>query len=227
MLSPLLFQPIFILGLFFVAVVQCLTMLMTSMVISPNGKSGKCSTWIQVRSLFPPQDRVLFWLFLFPFFLYCALILFLKNALSSFYFSNPYLSTDFSLLLCGAVFLSAVDFNGDLSKWQVGEVTTMQQSTYNLSPLPLQDRVFFWLLLFPLLLSVAALILFLNNALCSFYFQTHFYLWTFLCCCVVQCFGMLMPSMVISPPGRSGKWRPCNSVSTLFPPPSLQDRVFF
>ena len=36
---------------------------------------------------------------------------------------------------------------------------------------------------FFLLLSVAALILFLNNALSSFFFQTHFYPRTFLCCC--------------------------------------------
>jgi len=28
-----------------------------------------------------------------------------------------------------------------------------------------------------------ALILFLNNALSFFFFQTYFYTWTFLCCC--------------------------------------------
>ena len=87
------------------------------------------------------------------------------------------------LCCCGAVFGVARVFNGDLSKWQVREVTNMYQSTYtHIPPLHLQDRSFFRLLLFPLLLSVA-LILFLNNALSSFCFPTHFYPWTFLCCC--------------------------------------------
>ena len=172
--------------------------------------------------------------------------------LSPLFFSNPFLSLNFSLLLC-AVFQDATAFKRDLSKWQVGKVTTMYMSTYTLPlllslaalilflnnalssyfsnpfypwklffvlllwcsvlrcyclqwwslrlagresddhaskyvhsypPLHLQDRSFFRLLLFPLLLSVAALILFLNNALSSFFFPTHFYPWTFLCCAV-------------------------------------------
>jgi surface protein len=78
------------------------------------------------------------------------------------------------------VFYNAGDFNGDLSKWQVGKVTNVQSSTYSPPP-PLQDRVFFWLFLFSFFF-VSALILFLNNALPSFFFN-HFYPWTFLCCC--------------------------------------------
>ena len=42
------------------------------------------------------------------------------------------------------------------------------------------------------------------------------YPWTFLCCCVVQCFPMLVTSMVISPPGRLGKRRTWHTVCTLF-----------
>ena len=62
-------------------------------------------------------------------------------------------------------------------------------------PPPLQDQVFFWLLLFPLLLSVAALILFLNNALSPlFFFQPIFILGLFFVAAVVQCFPMLVPS---------------------------------
>jgi hypothetical protein len=37
-------------------------------------------------------------------------------------------------------------FNANISAWQVGKVTNMIRSTYTL-PLPLQDRVFFWLFL--------------------------------------------------------------------------------
>ena len=51
----------------------------------------------------------------------------------------------------------------------------------------------------------------LNNALFSFFFPTHFYP-------VVQCFPMLVPSTVISPHGRSGKWLTCHGVRTLFLP---------
>ena len=87
--------------------------------------------------------------------------------------------------------------------------------------------VFFWLFLFSLLLSAPALILFLNNALSSSFSNPIFYRWTFLCCCVAQCFTMLMPSMVISPNGRSGKWRPCIIVRTLFSPPSPRSGLFF
>ena len=41
-----------------------------------------------------------------------------------------------------------------------------------------------------------------------FFFPTHFYHW--------QCLTVLVPSMVISPPGRSGKWRTWHTVRTLF-----------
>ena len=125
--------------------------------------------------------------------------------LSPLFFSIQFLTLDFSLLLCGAVFDKAGAFNGDLSTWQVGEVTRMDYSTYTLFP-PLQDRFFFWLFLSSLLSLLSALIyvFFLFNLLSSF-FSTNFYHWTFLCW---QCLWKLLPSMVISPPGRSGKWRP-------------------
>ena len=129
----------------------------------------------------PLQDRVYFRLSLFPFFIVLALI----------FFFNLFLSLDFSLSLCccGAVFNGATAFNGDLSAWQVGKVTTMQSSTYTL-PSPLQDRVFFWLLLFPLLLSVAALILFLNTMLSPHFFSHPFLSLDFsllLWCSVLDC----------------------------------------
>ncbi len=91
------------------------------------------------------------------------------------------------------VFYNKSSFNANISAWQVGNVTTMEGSMYTLPPL-LQYWVFFFLCL---------LILYLNNALSSFF---HFYHWTSLCCCGVQCFILLVPSMVISPHGRSEKW---------------------
>ena len=90
--------------------------------------------------------------------------------LSPLFFSNPFLSLDFSLLLCGAVFYNAAAFNGDLSAWDVGKVTGdpfngMERSTYTFLSRPSPNRGFFWLLLFPLLILCApALISFLNNA---------------------------------------------------------------
>ena len=71
------------------------------------------------------------------------------------------------LLLCGAVFYDAVAFNGDLSTWEVGEVTTMGHSTYNHNPLSPQNIgsflgcFFFWVFLFSSPFFVE-LILFLN-----------------------------------------------------------------
>jgi surface protein len=88
--------------------------------------------------------------------------------LSPLFFSTHFYPWTF-LCCCGAVFYKAGDFNGDLSTWQVGEVTTMFDSTYTLSS-PLLDRVFFWLLLH------------VYSPLLFFFFPTHFYPWTFVCC---------------------------------------------
>jgi hypothetical protein len=67
------------------------------------------------------------------------------------FFLLPFLSLDFSLLLCGAVFHTAGAFNGDLSAWDVGKVTTMLSSTYTLfsSYLSLQIEFFFGCFFFP------------------------------------------------------------------------------
>ena len=67
------------------------------------------------------------------------------------------------------VFQSKSGFNADISKWQVGQVTTMVASTYTLPP-PSPRSGLFLAASFSLLLSVSALILFLNNAL-SFFFN--------------------------------------------------------
>ena len=110
---------------------------------------GEVTTMENSTYTLPPlfKIRSFFWMLLyFPSFSVFALIIFLNNALSSFFFI-PFLSLDYSLLLC-AVFYAAEAFNSDLSTWQVGKVTNMEYSTYTLPP-PLQDQVFFWLLLFP------------------------------------------------------------------------------
>ena len=110
------------------------------MAVSPRGTSETWRTCLQVRStLFPPslQYRVYFWLVFFA-----ALIEFLYNALSSFFFSPIFIIRTF-LCCCGAVFKSAEDFNGDLSTWEVGKVTEMQRSTCSLF-FP-QDWAFLWL----------------------------------------------------------------------------------
>jgi surface protein len=44
-------------------------------------------------------------------------------------------------------FSSKAMFNANISAWDVGKVTNMRDSTYTFPP-PLQDRVFFWLLLY-------------------------------------------------------------------------------
>jgi surface protein len=94
----------------------------------------------------------------------------------SFFFQPLFILGLFSCCCCGAVFNNADAFNGDISKWQVEEVTTMEASTYTLS-LPLQDRVFVLAAFVSLLLlSVAALILFLNNTLSSCFSPTHLYI---------------------------------------------------
>jgi hypothetical protein len=62
------------------------------------------------------------------------------------------------------VFQSKSTFNANISAWQVGKVTTIAYSTYTFLAASIS-----------LLLSVAALILFLNNALYLFFFSTHFY----------------------------------------------------
>ena len=58
-----------------------------------------------------------------------ALILFLNNALSSFSFPTHFYRWTFLCCCCGAVFYEAAAFNGNLSKWKVGEVTNMYRST--------------------------------------------------------------------------------------------------
>ena len=47
------------------------------------------------------------------------------------------------------VFDGKSTFNANISAWLVGKVTTMAFSTYLLFSSPVQDRVFFWLLLYP------------------------------------------------------------------------------
>ncbi|MBT3409188.1 MAG: hypothetical protein HN430_00640, partial [Halieaceae bacterium] len=90
------------------------------------------------------------------------------------------------------MFYNADDFNGDLSTWDVGKVTTMIQSTFTLSP-PLQDRVDLAASI-SLLLSVAALILFLNNALSSFLFNPFLSLdFSLLLCTCTQCLRVRVP----------------------------------
>ena len=124
------FQSIFILGLFFFAVCAVFRY--------AGAFNGDLSTWQvgkvmsmknSTYTLLPFQDWVYFWLSISFLHSVAALILFLNNALSSF-FSNPFLSLYFSLLLCDAVFHGAGDFNGDLSRWAVGKVTDMHKSTY-------------------------------------------------------------------------------------------------
>ena len=91
------------------------------------------------------------------------------------------------LCCCGAVFYAAVAFNGDLSTWQVEKVRTMRSSTFVLRPPSPRSGLFLVAPFF--LLSVAALIPFLNNALSSF-FPTHFYLGLFFVavwCSVLEC----------------------------------------
>jgi surface protein len=90
------------------------------------------------------------------------------------------------------MFAFAGAFNGDLSTWKVGKVMNMGDSTCTL---------FLFSLLF-----LCRTDIFLNNPLSSF-FSTHFYHigLLFFVGAVVQCFVKLVPSMVISPPGRSGK----------------------
>jgi hypothetical protein len=156
-------------------------------------------------TLSPPlQDRVFGCFFSPSSFSVAALILLLNKMLSPLFFSNPFLSLDFSLLLCGAVFISARAFNCDLSTWQVGKVTNMYGSTYTLSLSLSKIGSFFTASIYPSSFCGSANSIFEQCSL-LFFFQTNFYPWTFLCCCVVQCLSVLLPSMVISPNGRSGK----------------------
>ena len=139
-----------------------------------------------VQSFPPLLDRIFFWL---PFSFCGALILFLSNALSSFFF-NPFLSLK---LFCGAVFMYAGDFNCDLSTWEVGKVTDMYNSTYTLSSPSPRSGLCLAASISPSSFSVAALIIFLNNALSSFFFQSIFNVGLFFvavwysvsqCCCL-------------------------------------------
>jgi surface protein len=101
------------------------------------------------------------------------------------------------------VFRDKSSFNANISAWEVGKVTNMAGSTYTLSPLS-KIESFFGCFYISLLLSVAALILYLNNALSSFFSKPIFFLGLFFVA-VVQCLTVLLPSMVISPHGRLGK----------------------
>ena len=165
---------------------------------------------MEVRTLFSPSPRsgLILAASISLLLSVAALILFLNNALSSFFFQPIFISLDFSLLMSwcrGAVFRQASAFNGDLSAWQVGKVGTMYESTYTLFPPSPRSGLSFGCFYISLLLSVAALILFLNNALSPLLFSNPFLSWTLLFVAVVQCLSLLMPSMVISPRGRSGK----------------------
>jgi hypothetical protein len=141
-----------------------------------------------------------FFCFLFPSFLLC----FCTDYILLFH-THVYPWT-FLCCCCGAVFHNAVAFNGDLSAWQVGKVSTMEYSTYSLPPLS-KIGVFFWLL------SSFSLFSFWGSTTCnsilyndvSSFFLTHFYHWNFLCVAVLQCFDLLLSSMVIFPHGKSGK----------------------
>ena len=142
-----------------------------------------------------------------------------------FFFSNPFLSLDFSLLLCCAVFNGAAAFNGDLSTWQVGKVTNMLGSTYTLSTLFPKDRVFFWLFYFPSSFCGSTNSIFEQCSL-LFFFSTHFYPWTFLCCCGAVFLGAAAFNGDLSAWQVGKVTTMIQSTFTLIPLP-LQDRVFF
>jgi hypothetical protein len=94
---------------------------------------------------------------------------------------NTSLVTDMSNVFYSSSSSSPLrSFNANISAWDVGQVTTMYSSTYTPPPPSPRLGLFLAASISPLL-SVAALILFLNNALS--FFSTHFYPWTFLCCC--------------------------------------------
>ena len=109
--------------------------------------------------------------FLLPFVCGGADFIFEQYALSSFFYHST-----FSLfMLCGAVFRLATDFNGDLSTWDVGNVTTMSYSTYTLTCIPSFSKihviVIFFCLLFPafFLCTCIGTDSFLNNDLFLFF----------------------------------------------------------
>jgi hypothetical protein len=84
---------------------------------------------------------------------------------------NTSLVTDMSM-----VFYQKTTFNANISAWQVGKVTTMVGSTYTLfSPLSKIGSVFGYFS-FPSFFVFALIIFSL-----LFFFQPHFYRWTFLC----------------------------------------------
>ena len=149
-----------------------------------------------------------------------ALILFLNNV--SFFFPQTHFYPTF-LYCCGAVFNNAGAFNGNLSAWQVGKVTTMSYSTYTYTLFPPpspRSGLFLAASISPFSFCAGINSLFEQCSL-LFIFQTIFILvilGLFFVAVVVQCLPMLVPSMVISPPGRSGKWRSWKEVRTLFPP---------
>ena len=142
---------------------------------------------------FPSLSKIgsFLWLLLFSlFFSVPALILFLNNALSSF-FSTHFYPWTFLCCCCRAVFAFAYDFNRDLSTWQVGKVTTMREGTYTLFFFCPHGREH-------------GTDSFFEQCSLLFFFEPIFILGLFFVA-VVQCFILLVPSMVISPNGRSGK----------------------
>ena len=110
----------------------------------------------------------------------------MNNDRSSFFCKPIFIIGCFFVLLRGAVFQSAGAFNSDLSSWDVGKVTNMAFSTYTLSP-PSPRSVLVLAVSFLLLLSVSALILFLNNVLSSSFFQPIFIVGLFFFDVVVSC----------------------------------------
>jgi surface protein len=116
---------------------------------------------------------------------------------------NTSLVTDMS-----RVFQDKSSFNSDISAWQVGKVTNMHASTYILFFFPLLSKIWvsFGCFFFPsvFLFCASTNSIFEQCSLLFFLFQPIFILGLFFVA-VVQCFVKLVPSMVISPPGRSGK----------------------
>ena len=132
---------------------------------------------------------------------------------------NTSLVTDMS-----RVFQSKSTFNANISAWQVGEVTDMEQSTYTLSP-PSPRSGLFWLLFFPFFFWVSTNSFFEQCSL-LFFFPTHFVTWTFLCCCGAVFWGAGAFNGDLSTWQVGKVTNMQGSTSTLLPL-HFKDRVFF